>query len=346
MLNLRSTQEKMSRLDTFLLDDVSLWKTHFHKHGYCILRNVFDEAYVLNEAISGCKALVDELANRLLLQNYIHDTCNNAPFDTRLIELCKNCPDQIPNLFRKELHRPQFFPLLCHQNVLKVVRHLLSPDVDAIRIYPNYSCRPKTKSPIHDVVWHQDAGLRADGGPNTASVDERLDAFGIGSVVNCWTPLVEVTRENGAMKFIVGSHHRGILEHRLLGSYSGCSENGETLTKYISKHDVECKSQTVPAGTYKTGVNPDLIKDDLKNAVDIECSPGDLVLFNNLLIHRGGVNLTSKIRWSFDWRFQDASKDTFRKEKGHIVSIKTDRGNNYNEHIPRTPNEWANLELM
>ena len=76
---------------------------------------------------------------------------------------------------------------------------------------------PKEKSPVHDVVWHQDAGLRADGGPNTASVDERLDAFGIGRVVNCWTPLVDVTKENGAMKFLPGSHHRGILERIRLG---------------------------------------------------------------------------------------------------------------------------------
>ena len=334
----------MTRSDTFSLLDDTLWTEHFNKYGYCILRDVF-EAKVLEEARKGCEELVDELATRLILKNCISDVCRNSKFDTRLIELCKNCPDQLPNLFRKELHRKQFFPLLCHPKVLRVVRRLLNPDVDAIRIYPNYSCRPKTESPIHDVVWHQDAGLRADGGPNTAPIDERLDAFGIGNVVNCWAPLVKVTKENGAMKFLKGSHHRGIMKHKLLGSYNGCSENGEVLSNKGTGANVIQESQDVPAGTYKTGVDPDLIRDELKDAIDIECSPGDLVLFKNLLIHCGGVNSTSKIRWSFDWRFQDASKNTFRKERGHIVSVKRDPSNENSRYIPLSPKQWANLEL-
>ena len=32
----------------------------------------------------------------------------------------------------------------------------------------------------HEVVWHQDAGLRADGSPNTAPAQDRMDAFGPG----------------------------------------------------------------------------------------------------------------------------------------------------------------------
>ena len=340
-----NTATKMTRKDTFLLDDEHLWTRHFYQEGYCILHNLFDEVEVLHKAISGCNELVDELANRLFLHNDINDRCINSSFEVRLIELCKDCPDQMPNLFRKELHRPQFFPLLCHRNVLKVVRRLLNPDVDAIRIYPNYSCRPKTKSPIHDVVWHQDAGLRADGGPNQASIDERMDAFGIGSVVNCWAPLVNVTKENGAMKFIPRSHHRGILKHELLGTYIGCSETGEVLEDKAPTPDEKQESQKVPAGTYKTGVDPVLIKEDLKDAIDIECGPGDLVLFNNLLMHCGGKNSTSKIRWSFDWRFQDASKDTHRKEQGHIVSIKRYGHKQEITNIPSTPTEWGNLEF-
>ena len=34
----------------------------------------------------------------------------------------------------------------------------------------------------------------------------------------------------------------------------------------------------------------------------VECGRGDVVLFNNLLFHRGGDNNTKGIRWSFDWR--------------------------------------------
>ena len=102
------------------------------------------------------------------------------------------------------------------------------------------------------------------------------------------------------------------------------------------------KAQNVPAGTYMTGVSPNLIKSDLKDAIDIECSPRDLVLFNNLLVHCGGINSTNKIRWSFDWRFQDANKSTFRKETGHVISSKSTRNN----CIPKTPSDWAKLKFM
>ena len=48
---------------------------------------------------------------------------------------------------------------------------------------------------------------------------------------------------------------------------------------------------------------------------------------------------------SFDWRFQDASKNTFRKERGHIVSVKRDPSNENSRYIPLSPKQWANLEL-
>ena len=102
----------------------------------------------------------------------------------------------------------------------------------------------------HEVVWHQDAGLTAEGKPNTAPVQDRMNAFGpgiykwysdefafkctnlstndarylslallAGKTVNCWTPLVPVTKENGAMKFLPGSHKLGIQKHVLLRQY-------------------------------------------------------------------------------------------------------------------------------
>ena len=79
------------------------------------------------------------------------------------------------------------------------------------------------------MTWHQDSGLRADGGPSTAPIDERERAFGLGRVVNCWCPLVKATAANGAMKFIKGSQRRGILEHEFIGAYNGSTASGERL---------------------------------------------------------------------------------------------------------------------
>jgi ectoine hydroxylase-related dioxygenase (phytanoyl-CoA dioxygenase family) len=94
--------------------------------------------------------------------------------------------------------------------------------------------------------------------------------------------------------------------------------------------------------TYMTGVREDLIENDIKTAIDVECIPGDVVLFSNILIHRGGINTTDKIRWSFDWRFQDARKSTFRAENGHIVNALSDNI----ADVCRDGEEWVRRSLM
>ena len=53
------------------------------------------------------------------------------------------------------------------------------------------------------VCWHQDAGLRPDGGPNGSPAHERMSAFGPKSMVNVWMPLVEVRQRfcRGEVRF-------------------------------------------------------------------------------------------------------------------------------------------------
>ena len=149
--------------------------------------------------------------------------------------------------------------------------------------------------------------MRADGGPSSAPIAERNDAFGLGKLVNVWTPLVECTRENGAMQMIPGSHRLGLLEHEMGGAY------------WEDEDENQAESKSDKPGKFFTSVNETAMEQLRPFAVDVECGPGDIVLFSNILVHRGGTNTSSKIRWSLDWRFQDASKPTYREEKGHIV---------------------------
>eukprot|EP00040_Diaphanoeca_grandis_P039162 m.258303 g.258303 ORF g.258303 m.258303 type:complete len:346 (+) comp36403_c0_seq1:54-1091(+) len=315
------TTPSPKRTDVFLASEVTNLIKHFDEQGYVIVRGVIDDA-ALTSARVGCEELVEQLATRLFDEGKIEDKCSLVPFESRLYQMCRGCPTSMPNLFRSELHRAEFFPLLCHSSLLDLVSKLMASDVERFRLYPNYSCRPKTKSPLHTVTWHQDAGLRADGGPNTAPLAERTDNFGLDRVINCWAPLTTTTRENGAMLFIPGSHKQGILEHAFVGAYEGSTAKGETLpSKHVDGNVVTKASQAVPAGTYMTSIRTDLLDTALTKGgtIDVECEPGDVVLFNNILIHRGGENNTDKIRWSFDWRFQDAAKKTFRSEQGHVV---------------------------
>jgi ectoine hydroxylase-related dioxygenase (phytanoyl-CoA dioxygenase family) len=110
--------------------------------------------------------------------------------------------------------------------------------------------------------------------------------------------------------------------------------------------------QFVP-GTHKLGVVPhekhqyylqiadDYLKPHEKDAIDIELNPGDIVLFSNLLFHRGLPNLTKAVRWSMDWRYQDANQETLRKEKGHIA-----RSKKHPESAIHNAQEWTDARFQ
>ncbi len=55
-------------------------------------------------------------------------------------------------------------------------------------------------------------------------------------------------------------------------------------------------------GAYRSGLDSDVVAQNMDKAVTIECDPGDVVFFSNLLFHRGGDNNQNIVRWSADWR--------------------------------------------
>lgn len=54
--------------------------------------------------------------------------------------------------------------------------------------------------------------------------------------------------------------------------------------------------------------------------------------------HRGLPNYSSKIRWSVDWRYQDATQPTLRKENGHIA-----RSRREPTQAVQNADHWASL---
>ena len=88
-----------------------------------------------------------------------------------------------------------------------------------------------------------------------------------------------------------GTHKLGVQPHVVLGLYkaeSGAPADGEPA----------------PIGTYNTSISPEVMEAHEPAAVDVSCEPGDVVVFSNLLFHRGGHNTSKIVRWSLDWRYQ------------------------------------------
>ena len=183
-------------------------KEQFDGGGYVILNDFLDSA-IVEKARNELERLVDHQAQRLLTSGKINDPLSTEPFETRLARLFEHFPEDAPTLFRPELHLPGLFYLFFHPGLIDVVEGFRGPE---IRLYPNYTVRPKL--PDHEpsrVLWHQ------DGGYTKGQVEELR-------MVNVWTPLVPARVENGCMQFVPGTQRLGIVPHERMKHYLEINE--------------------------------------------------------------------------------------------------------------------------
>lgn len=108
--------------------------------------------------------------------------------------------------------------------------------------------------------------------------------------------------------------------------------------------EVAASGKPPPPGLYMTGVVQSKVDEIEHLAVDVPASPGDLVLFGNILVHRGGQNDTETARWTMDWRFQDAEKSTLRSETGHVIWAAEKSASNYD--VVSNAREWASAKFQ
>ncbi len=272
------------------LEEVGL-KEAFNRDGFLIMKGFLAPA-VLEGVRDELNVLVDRDASRLMAAGRITEDFSEIPFETRIARLYENCMDVAPTSYRPELHGPKLFDLFFHSRLLDVVQLLLGSE---IRLYPNYTARPKFpewKGTL--VLWHQDGGYTAQAADGVESL----------KMVNIWAPLVPAREENGCMQFVPGTHKLGIVPH----------EKREYYLE-IAKKELDLR---------------------LGQAVSIEVDPGDVVLFHNLMFHCGLPNKTRTVRWSMDWRYQDATQPTMRQQKGHLARSRTTP-----ENVVRNRKDWA-----
>jgi ectoine hydroxylase-related dioxygenase (phytanoyl-CoA dioxygenase family) len=273
-------------------------RRQFENEGYVKLTGLLD-ALVVSQARAAMEELVEYHAQSLVAAGKLASTLAEEPFETRFFRLYENHLDDAPKSFRRELHLTGLFDLFFSPILLDVVEELIGPE---IRLYPNYSARPKFPEwKGTEVLWHQDGGYTEQIGGPAGSVEAQR-------MVNVWTPLVPARALNGCMQFVPGTHKLGSVPHESREYYLEIAQ--ESLDPHVKK------------------------------AIDIELDPGDVVLFQNLLFHRGQPNLSSEIRWSFDWRYQDAGQPTLRKEEGHIA-----RSRNNPQQAVQSATEWGSLSF-
>src|SRR4051812_17745904 len=94
-----------------------------------------------------------------------------------------------------------------------------------------------------------------------------------------WVPLIDITKDLGALEIVPGSHLAGLLD-------------------------------SVEDDWYRTvkGTTDD-------QYVPVEVEAGDALFFSAFLLHRSGDNTTDSIRWSCHFRYNDLDEQTFIERK-------------------------------
>jgi len=279
--------------------------SEFQDKGFVIIRRLLAPG-VISDVRHALTGWTDRLAKQLVDEGRNNSCFSNEPFETRLISVFRSCPERLPKVLREELHLPGMFSLFFNPRLLDIVETMLGQE---IRLYPNYTVRPKLpEAKITEVPWHQDAAFTAAGHHGQDPSAGHLTAEKL-RTVNVWAPLVPARRENGCMQFVPGSHRLGLVPHL------------QRDFDYLE-------------------IRPDVMESHLPTAVDVILDPGDVVLFSNLLFHVGLPNRSSSIRWSCDWRYQDATQSTMRAQKGHLA-----RSQIHPEQVVRDGAHWASLRF-
>lgn len=211
-----------------------------------------DQGYVILRSVIPADAMVAarELTDRIIAyaEQNLEDPFTKYYLGHRADQGC------LYDLYQRH---PEFQPLAQLPGVLDALETVLGPD---IFLYENCLVyKPRGKR--NGVPWHQDFISRPDEPRKYIA----------------WMAIDNVTRENGAMKVIPGSHLNGFLPwHRVKGE------------------------------THHDRVKPELI--DESKAIYAELNAGDVLIFNQLLLHSSDQVNSPSPRRAFRVSYQGFDK--------------------------------------
>lgn len=239
----------------------------YRKNGYIILKDIIPTVEIqsiLTEAknIFFRQFCFKKYTDCNVLNEISEKEFNNCMY--RLFEedlqCLSNCGKQVQHLI--SLHRLSLSEKLIHQ--LKLIG-LKSPVISTRPVL--YFNHPKLarKKVFYKVDAHQ---------------DWRSMQGSLNSVV-IWIPLINITKDLGALEILPKSHLGGLRTNHI--------DNGFGMV--------------------------DLSEAEKRNLISVELNAGDALIFSSFLIHQSGENSTESPRWSCHFRYNDLDDPTFIARK-------------------------------
>lgn len=297
-------------------------KDTFDRQGFVQVEGVLDPKTVLDPIIEEYHGVLDNLANDLFEAGEISSRYEELSFDERVIKIYQETGRAHNQYFDFSLPfqgvtedtphwtGPAVFNAFINDNLLDAVEQIIGPEifsnpVQHVRIKPPEKFLPKNEHGlpvIGPTVWHQDHGV----------VTEEADET---NMVTVWFSLTDTPVEAGPLNVVPFSHGEGLLTHCL--DYEGNRpefRGGRQIPERLFEHE-----RSVPLPTNR----------------------GDIIILNKELVHSSLSNVSDRIRWSFDLRYNPIGQNTGRSAFPGFVA----RSRENPESELRDPAKWSQLWL-
>ncbi|MEX0885498.1 MAG: phytanoyl-CoA dioxygenase family protein [Phycisphaeraceae bacterium] len=173
-------------------------KAFFHREGYLMVPDVFDDAD-LQPPIDDINRAIDERVATLMAEGKLSRDYAEEDFERRMARISEETDELALSMWDGRLNGPGFFELITNDKLLDVAESLCGEELIASSVY-----RLRPKIPSHNkspVPWHQDSAYFEP------YCDKAL-------VLTVWLPLVDATEENGCLWVIPRAHTGQVLPHR------------------------------------------------------------------------------------------------------------------------------------
>ena len=290
----------------------------FTEDGYCVVEDVIEKA-ALDAAIEEYSEVLDRLITKLYREGDLSDRFEGLEFGPRFIEVVKatggkdhkqffDCALPIHQAVRIDTPfwtGQAVLNLITNEGLLDAVESTIGPEiysnpVQHVRIKPPERFLPKDEfgNPIGGAAnFHQDNGVVV------AEADQT-------EMLTVWFPLQDTAVEQGPLKVVPGSHKEKLRTH--------------------------CPSKLRSGSVVGSGAIPEKLF-EVEKTRPLPVRRGDAIFMHSHTVHGSLPNLSDRIRWSFDLRYNPIGQPTGRKAHPGFVA----RSRKHPERELRDAREWT-----
>ena len=294
----------------------------FEDEGYLVVEGVLDPETVLDPVIDEYTEVLDTLVRDLYAREEISSLFEDLDFAERFAAVCIETGDVHKQYFDFSLPfqnvKPDT-PFWTGQAVLNaftaeplldcvaslIGEEIYSNPVQHVRIKPPEHILPKNQfgNPIlGETIWHQDQGVVVPEADET-------------EMLTVWFALEDVALEQGPLKVVPGSHNHGLLTH--------CSS-------YFGNGPRTAGGRQIPESLFEAD-----------RMIPLPVNRGDVIFLPKRTVHGSLPNVSDKIRWSFDLRYNPIGQPIGREAFPGFVA----RSRKHPDHELRDAKVWTRMWL-